>query len=155
MIIPERFFLRHQILKILCERFTETEKFSDLDFDISFFNVTTQTISEKLNLSVQRIHELSSKMVKEEEVEFDTYKNEEVMRAKHNGIVAVIDRKYLLGGRDFIIDSFLKYLAIISGIILLIISVLTFILNIIETRENRNDIKNIEKKIQQMELKKN
>ena len=77
------------------------------------------------------------------------------MRVKHDGIISYIDRKYMLNGRDFILDSIGKYFGIISGIILLIIALITFIINIIETRENHDDIKLLNKKVNQLELRKN
>jgi hypothetical protein len=155
MLIPKRFSIRHQILSILCEKLNDVEKVKGKVFKQSLIDVECSTIAERLGISIKRIHELSSKMQKENEVEFEFLGNVEIIRIRENGIIAFIDRKYLINGRDFVLDSLKKYLAIISGILLLIIAVITFILNIIDTRQNKNDIQKLEKRIQFLESKKN
>lgn len=66
-----------------------------------------------------------------------------------------IERKFLTEGRKEFRNSFDQKLKIISTIILLLIAITTFVINIIQTQNNKKEIENLKLQLEKVELKTN
>jgi hypothetical protein len=143
--------IRHKILEMLYAKVIALNDIDDRFVHNSHYDVLIEDISTKLKVSVNLISEFALQLFVEEEIEIDFDESgRKVIRILNNGINAFVDQKYLLDGRKKMLEIVFDYLKIISGIILLCITIITFILSTIKNHQNSNDIKQLQKELKEI-----
>ncbi|MGE7774158.1 hypothetical protein ACQKLP_05510 [Chitinophaga sp. NPDC101104] len=69
-----------------------------------------------------------------------------------NGRSAFIERKYLIEGRKKSLEHIYDNLKVVSTAVLLIIAVSTFLVNIMQTQENKNQINQVKTRIDSLKM---
>ncbi|WP_456314891.1 hypothetical protein [Pseudomonas shirazensis] len=147
---------RHRILETLQNKYNQNyspDIISNKELSLSFYELVNQSKLTE-NEIIEQLDFLSqeSEINVVEEENFNFY-----YIIKRNGSASYYDKKYLnIRKNEFKNDTY-DFLKIISTLILLLlIAIITFCINIIDTRKNKKEIEELKKEIQQIKiLKKN
>ena len=99
----------------------------------------------------------TKKEIKEISLELHEYENKagNIIKELQVFTWTIFEKKFLTEGRKEFRNSFDQKLKIISTIILLIIAITTFIINIIQTQNNKKEIENLKFELQKVVQKTN
>lgn len=117
---------------------------------------------EDFSLTFPKLVELSNLTEKEIYGQIDYLENEGEINIEHtedysafyfiskNGTIAYYDKKYLnLGKKEFLNDLY-DIIKNISAIILLVIAIISFIINFLDTQKNKKEIEQIKVKVEKL-----
>ncbi|MEN5231522.1 hypothetical protein [Sphingobacterium faecium] len=113
-----------------------------MEIELSFMEVV-----QKSNLTEKEVYREIDYLEKEKEIHIDEINYSTYYLILKQGSVSYFDKKYLELGRKNFRDNLFDNLKIISSFILLLIAVITFIVNLLETRKNRTEIEKLKNEI--------
>lgn len=148
MLIPKHYRLRRLLLKLLVEH---DEKFAASEA-MKARQIHFDDICQKLP-QFDRAYLLDNMdylRLKDEiycSLEFDNSKFAIISNGRH----AFLEKRYLVEGSKEFRNSFDQKLKIISTIILLLIAVATFVINIVQTQQNKNQIEQLKTEVQKLQ----
>jgi len=142
MLLKKKYCDRHRVLKALQEKQEEGWRPDSIG-------------SEDIELSGSEIAELARLREKDvwAQIDFLAFEKEIVVHEKNDfsiyyficqkGTVSYYDRKYIYTGRKELLNDIYDWMKTVSTIVLLIIATITFILNIISTKNNTKEIQKL------------
>lgn len=145
MFVKRKYIDRHRILQVLQENQDQ-----NLEYDENQTNFEPLSFSElvrKSGLSETQVYAQVDLLAKEDEISIDPLGAKMYYMVIRNGTIAYFDGKYLNQGKKELRDEVYDKLKIISTIVLLSIAIISFIVNIIETRKNKKEIETLKREI--------
>jgi len=149
MFINKKYRNRHLFLKTLQLYFEKNDRPDQHTFEE--VSLTFSKLVELSNLTEKEIYEEMDYLEKEGEINIEQTEHFSTFYfISRNGTIAYYDKKYLnLGKKEFLNDTY-DILKNISAIILLVIAVITFIINFLDTRKNKKEIEQIKVKVEKL-----
>jgi hypothetical protein len=149
MFINKKYRNRHLFLKTLQLYFEENDR-PDL-YTFEEISLTFPKLVELSNLTEKEIYGQIDYLEKEGEINIEHTEHFSTFYfISRNGTIAYYDKKYLnLGKKEFLNDAY-DILKNISAIILLVIAIISFIINFLDTRKNKKEIEQIKVKLEKL-----
>lgn len=135
---------KHKILKVLTKQHFEHFDNSGINLGIDY-----KSIAKEIGKDSKGILEICSSLLYEDEIMNLTEPHRYIVVTK--GISAYKDKKYTRLNRKEFWESISNVTKVIIPIILAVIALITFIINILATKDNSSDIKKLENKIEKLE----
>ena len=147
LFIRKKHILRHRILKALQKNYNEhwTPDLGDIDVSLSFTELV-----EKSYLNEKDVREQLPFLKKENEVGYIEIDYSSYYYISTEGTVSFYDKKHHITGRKLFLEEIYDWVKNISTILLLLIAIITFIINLIDTRNNKKEIQILKNEIEQM-----
>lgn len=145
MCIPKYYKKQHELLGLLIDKSRENAKtgtFSATDIEIK-----KETLAETLRLTVDEFMGVTWPLVTNDDIKHQTTKDGTAYFIGNNGANSFYYKKYLVEGRKYAIEKVFDYLKVISGIVLLIIGIITFIVNTLYTYNTQMRLQRVEQEI--------
>lgn len=136
--IKEKYSIRHKILKALQEKLSKFE--SKQHLNQSEIELSLHELSSKTKLVEKKIIEQTDYLVSKEEINSEWDNRELNFCIIREGTISFFDKKYLEEGKKEFWNNNYDIIKTFSAVIILIIAVVTFIFNIVDTRKNKSDI---------------
>ena len=151
MLIPKHYRVQHLLLKLL---FEHDEKFP-ASAGMKERQIHFDDLCEKLHQfdRTYLLDNLDYLRLKEEiycSLEFDKSKFAIISKGRH----AYLEKRYLVEGSKEFRNAFDQKLKIVSTIILLFIAVATFVINIVQTQQNKNQIEQLKSEVRKLQEQK-
>lgn len=153
MLVLKKYQHRHKILKAL-QNYRQLKEHPNMvdsiDIELSFSDIV-----ERTGLTETEVFQQLDYLYREDEVFINIQDFTTKYFITRNGSISYYDNKYISIGRKELITNTFDITKTLSTIILLIISVYTFLYNLNVTRDNKYEINNLKLEIQQLKIKVN
>jgi len=149
MFINRKYKNRHLFLEAL-QLYLEKNDRPDA-YALEDFSLTFPKLVELSNLTEKEIYGQIDYLEKEGEINIEHTKDYSTFYfISKNGTIAYYDKKYLnLGKKEFLNDLY-DIIKNISAIILLVITIISFIINFLDTQKNKEEIEQIKVKVEKL-----
>lgn len=141
MLIKRKYLVRHKILETLQERLSQFDGQEHLS--IEKIELTLQELSSASHFSEKQILEQIDFLNEIQELDCNWRQGVQYFLVLKKGTIAYFDRKYLYEGRKEFWNDTYDIIKTVSAVMLLVIAVITFVMNLIDTRRNKKDIDNL------------
>lgn len=146
--IPKKYRNRHKLLQILFTFYNS--KYSPDIVDLEPVSLLFSDIVEKSDLNEDEVSAQIEYLKNEGEIKSFERDFSEYYYITQKGRIGLTDKKYLTTGkREFWNDNY-DIIKTISAILLLILAFISFVFNLLETKENKKAIKNIKIELQRI-----
>lgn len=153
MLVLKKYQHRHKILKAL-QNYRQLKEHPNMvdsiDIELSFSDIV-----ERTGLTETEVFQQLDYLYREDGVFINIQDFTTKYFITRNGSISYYDNKYISIGRKELITNTFDITKTLSTIILLIISVYTFLYNLNVTRDNKYEINNLKLEIQQLKIKVN
>jgi hypothetical protein len=148
MFIKTKYINRHKILGTLYNKYSQD--YSPNIIDIKEISLTFGELVTHSKLAEYQVQEQIDFLCDANEISSNEENFTDYYSIPRKGIISYKDEKYLYTGRKEFWNDTYDIVKTISTIILLIIGLATFVLNLIETKQNKNEINNIKMELHNM-----
>jgi len=148
MCINEKYRIRHKILDALqskLSQFDEKEKVTEEQIELSL-----EEISQYSKVPTDKIQKNTDFLSQIGEINSHWIKGKLKFVIVKNGTISYYDKKHIREGRKEFWNNTYDIVKTISAVILVGIAIITFIINIIDTRQNKKDINDIKSELLQI-----
>jgi len=141
MFINRKYSNRHRILGALQKKMNESYRPDAIDSNE--FELSWNELAEASGLSDKQIQEQIDFLILAEEVKDNEVNFNSCYMIRRKGTTSFYDRKYLDIGRKEFKDNLYDVLKLLSGVVLLLIAVISFARNILVTEKNNREIEQL------------
>ena len=144
---------RDDLLKLLFEKYSKAYLEFESEPKENDIKSTLSELSSKLKISQKELRDICIIMVHNKEVSYTKCpdSNVEFMHICNPGLIAFSERKYYLSGRKLRLDVVYDIFKIISGFILLPITIVSFLLTTLDTCTKRKTEQSKLQRLQELE----
>jgi hypothetical protein len=140
--MKKKYLIRHKILQTLQEKLSEFDGKQKVQSDE--IELSTKEISLKANLSEKDILAQIDYLSSRDEIHLERDKGVVNLYITRQGTVSFSDKSYLEEGKKEFWNSNYDVLKTVSTVILLLIALITFAINIFNTKKNKSEIEKMQ-----------
>lgn len=151
MCINRNYRIRHKILKSLQEKLNLIGNNEYLN--IEEIELSLNEVSRNTGISELKIGENTDFLSEINEINQEWINGERRMSITRKGTISYFNKNHINNGKKEFWNNAYDIVKTISAIILLCIALITFINNIIDTRQNKNEINKLKTELEQVKIK--
>lgn len=148
MYIKQKYLIRHKILEALQNKLSEFDHKKNIN--ANQIELSIEDISHWTKIPISKIRENIEYLYEKNEIYLHWIKGNILLKIIRNGTISYFDKKHIQEGKKVFWSNIYERFKTISTIILVIIALVTFLFNIIDTRKNKNEIEKIKQEINQI-----
>lgn len=135
MFVPKDDKLRHSILKELLDK---AESVNGAKVYADDTSITTIELAKKLNITVEKLHQVTSILLKDGVIEYNNFGNGECLFAWEHSGTAYYEKKYLRQGKKRVNDEISDVTKWVLPIVAIITSIITTFVNLSLSKDKLN-----------------